>query len=1375
MTPPARPRRVTAESVVGALLVSLLVVVVFANNWGVLTPDTKPEIFLNSWRTAIDFARPWLDSPEMGAPNYNVGVAPVAALMGVLDSLGARPWIAQRLLRAGMLLLAAFGARAVFSRLTAGSRFDSPAGRLGAAIAYVANPYVIVGGGTTPTLLPYAMLPFVILMLWRAVSGAAWRWSAAAALVLAATSGLNAGVATLIDLVIVIPIAAHLAVSDRAALRRLPGVLVRTGVMYAALSLYWLVPTFFALTRAQTGLSNTESLESINVGASFAESLRGLGMWTLYGSGAEGPFLPGQMALITMPLVVILSFGGPLLAAIGAWQGRSPARVFGACAVLTGALLMSAPFPFSNRSAWGDLVVALLDGVPGAAAFRTLNKAGGVVEIGLAVLIGLAAAAIVAAARSGEQRVFAAVLAGATVLGSTAPAWSGGLFPVTMDVPRYWIDAATQVNAMGQNQAPGRVLITPGVKLADYSWGYGGPDELGNSLFERPNVFRTPTPSAAPEGAALLGEVDRRLQQGVLAPETLSTLSTLASVGVVLARFDTALAPLVPGFTQAALASDTGLGKALDYGPTLPYGGPAVSVRPLLSASSDRAVVPAAGALLLDGGPDALPDLVAAGLTSPVSTLLLAGALDEAALVAALTDGARVVLTDSNGRRQWSDDTVRTGPLLSEAASQDRTRALYSASDQTLAHLEGGAELSTKGTGAIFGPFATGDPSLAFDGDPSTAWLFGNFGTGAGNSVTVHLDQARPVGVVTLRLRSSPGVRITGVRVRGEGRGGSVVATATPGDWDSFPASVDLGNRPLDRITIEVTKTKGVGMGWVGFREIEAAGVRLTKVARTPVGLPQRLAAGDPALLRRTPVDVLLHRQSGDVSGLNAEEPRLERDIRLPDARHYEVSGRVRLAGGVRDSEIDHLLGADPRIVAESSSRAFNNPGLRASAALDLAGGARNLATGWIPADPVIGEWLSVDFPARKLTAFSLTQNDTGAIITSAMVSINDGEPFPVTLTPGKSRIALPEPMRAGRVRIAITGISGGGVPRVLDLGVPHLSVPDAPALGCQTVATIDGQPLRMELAGSVADLVGGAAVAMSTCRGASLGLSAGEHQIRSVSRFAVDDLRLHSVRATARPLPTEPQFSVTRDGPTRTAVTLTQDCAPCYLSATQNVDPNWRATHNGADLGTPTVIDGYAAGWRIEARAGDRLLVTYAPAGVAQVAWWISGAALLGCMILAFGLAARLVGEASLRRRGIRPPAALAAWRRSLGERALWRLPGHDRFRRAANRRSARVLGLALAWGVPVWASVGPLPGLAAAGLASAYGLGRLPARVIPVIGFVAMGLVPLAWYLGPLDPIGRALTHVGANTVAHQLAGAAIWLLLATALAGRRDATAS
>ena len=86
-------------------------VVVFANGWGVLTPDTKPEIFLAPWRSARDFAGAWLDAPELGSPSFSVGLSPIAFVMAVVESVGVPAWAAQKLWRAALLILAGWGAQ----------------------------------------------------------------------------------------------------------------------------------------------------------------------------------------------------------------------------------------------------------------------------------------------------------------------------------------------------------------------------------------------------------------------------------------------------------------------------------------------------------------------------------------------------------------------------------------------------------------------------------------------------------------------------------------------------------------------------------------------------------------------------------------------------------------------------------------------------------------------------------------------------------------------------------------------------------------------------------------------------------------------------------------------------------------------------------------------------------------------------------------------------------------------------------------------------------------------------------------------------------------------------------------------------------------
>ena len=385
----------TGERQLLLALAMLLVVVVLANDWAVLTPDTKPEIFLAPWRTAARFALPWLDSPSLGAPSFNVGVSPVAAVVGVLEA-GMPPWLAMRVWRILLLLVAAWGARRLYRDLVDGSSADTAAGRVAVAVAYVANPYVVSGGGTTPTILPYALLPWFVLLTRRAMRDRSWATACLAALALAGTSGLNAGVVGLLQLVALVPLGAYVLAVDRVRLRHAAAAMLRIGAVAFGLSLYWLVPTFGAVAAGTTAAASTESIEAINVASSFAEVVRGLGLWTLYGGAAKLPFTPGHISYLTAPVVVLLTYLPVAFGAVGARMRARPVTFLGAGLLLTGALVMVGTFPDDGPSAWGRAVRTVLDDVPGAVAFRTTNKAGAVLELGVALLV---AAACVEVAR----------------------------------------------------------------------------------------------------------------------------------------------------------------------------------------------------------------------------------------------------------------------------------------------------------------------------------------------------------------------------------------------------------------------------------------------------------------------------------------------------------------------------------------------------------------------------------------------------------------------------------------------------------------------------------------------------------------------------------------------------------------------------------------------------------------------------------------------------------------------------------------------------------------------------------------------------------------------------------------------------------------
>lgn len=1202
-------------------LSALLTFIVFANDFGVLTPDTKPEIFLRPAQTAARFASSWLDTPNLGTSNYNAGVVPVAALFSLFEVVGVPAWVIMRLWRIALLIIAAWGARLVLRHVIeerGGSAGRSAAG-IAAAVAYGANPYVLIGGGTTPTLLPYALLPWLVHCWFRGFRSPSWRWAAASALVLTGMSGLNAGVVPLIQLAVIIPVVVHAVVVEGHSVGRVTGLVMRTGLIYAVLSAYWLIPAISALGVGTAIAEATESTEAINTVNSFPEVLRGLGMWTLYGADSTGPFDPGRLSYVLGPVVILLTFAGPLLAGLAVRFSRSSARLFAATSILVGGLIMVGTFPNNDKTAWGAFIGKALEDVPGLIAFRTTNKAGAVLELGMAVLVGLAVQVALPQLRTTAQRCAAVATASVLVAGSVAPALSGDMFWVRMDVPKYWTQAADAVNA---RPGDSRVLMVPGTGVPGYSWGYSGPDEIGPSLFRRPFAFRSASPSGGVYAANLLAEVDRRLHQGTLPSGAVSTLAAYIGAGDVVGRYDTKGVGSVGARVEQQLEADPGLAPGQGYGPAdVAHGAPAPAVvRPVAGnlPATSAVVRAAAAAVVLDGAGTALPSLQSAGLLEDRPALLLAGALDDEQLADALRDEARVVLSDGNSRRQWSNSNPAVaGPVLPSMVEPDASRALFTVADQTTAVVRGNAKIETRGQGLLFGPHAFGDVTQAFDGDRTTGWQFGNFRTGAGNTVVITPRLAVAMPAITLSPTQGGTSRITDVRISGTVEGQQVVKDVKLTEWNSFPVTAEFTDQPVSRLTIEVTGVAGEGNNPVGFAEISVPGVSVQRLAQLPSRLSRRLApaARDAGVaLDQIPLDVILRRSVGDANGLSTEEPRLEREFTLPDARRFEGTGTVRLAGGVSDADIDAVAGTDTSVVAQSSSRAFNNPNARASMVLDNSGGEADGSTAWVPNEPVVGEWISVDFPERRLSAFTFTQ-DSASYATKALVSIDDGEPFEVTLDKGTSRIALPEPTDARRVRVLLTERTGTGFVRVTDISLPRKAKATTPPSGCVQIGTIDGKPLEADLRSGFGYLLEGQAVPFKAC-GAGLTLADGRHRVSGVSSFAIDDLRLASA-GTPTPEVDTPTFEVLRHGPASMDLRLTSGCSPCLVSSGQSFDERWTADIEGKDVGKALVVDGFAAGWRVNADPGDVIHISFGPSRIALAAWLVSGTALLACFVL--------------------------------------------------------------------------------------------------------------------------------------------------------------
>jgi arabinofuranan 3-O-arabinosyltransferase len=1261
-----------------AALLAVLAIVVFGNSAGSFATDAKPELYFAPWRSAAAYLSPWQEDPQLGVPNYNVGLAPVAAVVGLIQAVGVSPAGSVRVLRLILLVLGAAGAARLFRALRSGRdrRVDrADVGPLVAGVAFVANPFVVVSGGTQAVLLPWAWLPWQLLCLVAALRQPAggpwwrrWRWPAAFALTFFAMTGLNAGVIPLFQLLAVPVVALVLRRTDRLPGRRIAGVLARCAALAVVVSAYWLVPSVLALRTGATVVDNSETVDGIAGPSSYAEVLRGLGVWPLYGSDANGPWLPEDGAYLREPLVVALSFGLPVLAALGALVSRGPVRRLGLALVAVAAPIMVSVFPPDSPSPFGRGLRWLFDTVPAAGAFRTTNKIGSLLVLGTSLLV--AALAVAALRRTrGRPGVRAAVAVGLVgVLGvGTAPAWTGQLYSSAVDLPDYWRQAAADLNA---GAADTRAWFLPGEVLAAYRWSQDRPDDLSTSLLTRPSLVRMGIPVTSPVAANLLTAVDTQLNEGSLPPGALSAAGRYLGVGELLLRNDVVWEDAGggrPQVMQDQLNADPGLRPLGNYGAP---GQNAVSARFPPASAFEAALPPlqryavvgarpvarverVAGTVLVDGDGWAVAPLVAAGLLTGEPSFRYLSDLTPAELGRLLArevaDTGRIVLTDTNRRRTSVAGRLGAsqGPLLPASADPGPTRALAGADAQTVLRVEGGQATATD-VGSAFGPLAFAAAENAVDGDPRTAWQFGDFGRAVGQSLTVRTDAEVTVPVVRVRVAERTGVQISRVRVTAGGVTQEV-------EVDPTGVAVAVLDPPVrtDTIQVGVAGTRGVGFNTVGISEVDVPGVRLGRVARLPRTLT-RLAGGlDGAgltALSRTPVDVALTRVRG--TGLtDDEEAGLARDFELPVDRTYRAYGLVRPAT-LNEQDVDTLAGAAPDVTATSTSRAFDLPTLRASQAVD-----GRPDTAWLPGEPVVGQSIRIEAPARVVDHIDVTQltpqqSQPADWVTRVRVSI-DGRPgVERPLRPGTTRIRF-DPIRGRALTLTVLATHSGsptGLVRLseVDFGGARMAFDQGrAAAACVPVGRLDGQELRMR---PVLPLTGTGPAVWAGC--APVRLAAEAHLVRPGGNWTMDELvlrdRLGDTPARAGGDP--PQYQVEESRGPGFTVRVDAATAPYYLVTGQAYDSRWRARLDGRDLGPPITVDGYSSGWLVEAAGSHTITVWYAPQRLTDAALVVSLVSVLGCLVLLLlrappvrPAARRRPAPVVLRRRG--PVASTAGW----------------------------------------------------------------------------------------------------------------------------------
>ncbi|NLT06353.1 MAG: DUF3367 domain-containing protein, partial [Solirubrobacterales bacterium] len=315
---------------------------------------------------------------------------------------------------------------------------------------------------------------------------------------------------------------------------------------------------------------------------------------------------------------------------------------------------------------------------------------------------------------------------------------------------------------------------------------------------------------------------------------------------------------------------------------------------------------------------------------------------------------------------------------------------------------------------------------------------------------------------------------------------------------------------------------------------------------------------------------------------------------------------------------------------------------------------------------------------------------------------------------------------------------------------------------GALSATVTAASSLRLRPVGTVADVRAGRPLRARPC-GPAVALAAGPATVTTEEgSLRIDVLRLRSAAPAPLPAPAAPGRVVDpgEDGRgSRDGVALALD-APAWLVLGESYNRGWRATCDGADLGAPTPIDGYANGWRVPAdcRAVD---FAFAPQRVMSAGFAISAATVAALLAL-------LLARALRRRRQIPSidvdvAAKYSPQRRHRWARAGWReavarvprLPGRAALAIGAAAGIAGAFLFALRAGVVI----GP-----AVALILWRGVG--PGALALAAGALAAIAIPAIYLLFPPDDARGFNSEFAADLTGAHWVAVAVWVLLALAV---------